>query len=430
MSTHTIIGAQWGDEGKGKITDFRAKQADMVVRFQGGDNAGHTIKFAGKTHKLHLIPSGIFNEDAINVLASGMVINPWNLHKEIIMLNDQGFDKARIVVSNRAHVILPYHQMLDGIREKGRKNKVGTTGKGIGPAYTDKTLRQGLRMETFIDPVAFEAFLDERLEAINDVLTDAGEAPLKKETVLNDAKPVQAMLRPMVTDTSRLVFDYWKQGKRILFEGAQGTMLCMDHGTYPYVTSSSPTAAAVPLGCGISPHVVETVEGIVKAYTTRVGGGSFPSEITGETAKAIQTKGNEFGTTTGRARRVGWLDLVALEHAVRINGFTSLTLTLLDVLEDFETIKVCTAYRIDGKMITHVPADIHAYERCEPVYETLKGFKGPISNVTDYHALPDAAKTYIQFIESHLGVPVGTVSVGPDRTQTFDIIEGVCGLDD
>ncbi len=430
MSTHTIIGAQWGDEGKGKITDFRAKQADMVVRFQGGDNAGHTIKFAGKTHKLHLIPSGIFNDSAINVLASGMVINPWSLHKEITMLHDQGFDSANVVVSNRAHVILPFHQMFDEIRENARKQKVGTTGKGIGPAYADKTLRLGLRMETFIDFDAFDAFLDQRLDAINDFLKDAGKTPLTKEALLEKANPVQAMLRPMVSDTSRLVFDYWKQGKRILFEGAQGTMLCLDHGTYPYVTSSSPTAAAVPLGCGISPHVVETVEGIVKAYTTRVGGGSFPSEITGETARAIQTKGNEFGTTTGRARRVGWLDLVALEHAVRINGFTSLTLTLLDVLEDFETIKVCTAYRLDGKMIAHVPADIHAYERCEPVYETLKGFKGPISNVTDYHALPDAAKTYIQFIESHLGVPVGTVSVGPDRTQTFDIIEGVCGLDD
>ncbi len=422
MKTHAVIGAQWGDEGKGKITDVRAQKADVIVRFQGGDNAGHTIKFSGQTHTLHLIPSGIFSQGTLNVLANGMVINPFSLHHELEVLKENGIDTSMIAISNRAHVILPFHQIIDSLQDHKRSDKIGTTAKGIGPAYGDKILRRGLRMGEFISERATSQYLLQTLPRVNAAMEEAGKAPFDKATLEAEIARVRTFIAPLVRDTSKLLFDYYKQNKRMLFEGAQGTMLCIDHGTYPYVTSSSPTAAAIPLGCGLPPQVVGSVEGVVKAYTTRVGGGTFPSEIEGSIATRIRQKGNEYGSTTGRPRRVGWLDTVALSHALRVNGFTTLTLTLLDVLEDFDTIKVCTSYNLDGTLIDYVPASIEAFNRCEPVYETLAGFKGPIGHVRDYHDLPSEAKVYIAFIEATLGVPIGTVSVGPDREQTFDII--------
>ncbi len=418
MSTLAVIGAQWGDEGKGKITDYLALKADLVVRFQGGDNAGHTIVFGKEKYALHLVPSGIFRPDTKNLLAAGMVINPLSLLEEIDMLKEKGFDCENLVICARAHVILPYHQALDTFYESLKKDKVGTTAKGIGPAYMDKAARRGIRIGEFCDPARFAAHLSVVLPHINFLLESAGMETFDKTDLVERFKPVQDRLRPYVGDGAAVVNDAIDKDLKVLFEGAQGTMLCLDHGTYPYVTSSSPTAAAIPINVGIPPKAVHKVLGITKAYATRVGGGVFPSEISGDTADSIRQNGNEFGTTTGRPRRIGWLDTVALRHAVRINGFDYLAIMLLDVLSGVDELKLCTAYELDGERIDHVPASIDDLKRCRPVLNRMPGFTGDISSAKTFEDLPQNARNYLEEIARLVGVGIALFSVGPGRDQT------------
>ncbi|MFW5913754.1 MAG: adenylosuccinate synthase [Bacillota bacterium] len=415
--TLAVIGAQWGDEGKGKMTDLLSQDRDLIVRFQGGNNAGHTIKFDGLSFALHLIPSGIFKATSINLLASGMVIDPEALSEEITMLKDMGIKtEGRLFIASRAHVILDIHKALDALYESLRSDKIGTTHKGIGPAYTEKASRQGLKMATFVSESGFKAYLKSHLPFVNTLLETHGYEPYDAKDILKKMAPYQALLRPMLVDGAKLIDTMVDEGKKVLFEGAQGTMLCLDHGTYPFVTSSSPSAAAIPLNTGIAPKKIRNVLGILKAYTTRVGGGSFPTEINNATADAIRLKGHEFGTTTGRPRRIGWLDTVQLRHAHRLNGFDAFALMLFDVLEGVKPLKVCTAYELDGNTIDYVPADHDELSRCTPVYETMDGFDDDLSTVKTYDELSDHAQSYIERIEALIGVPIAYVSTGPDRS--------------
>jgi adenylosuccinate synthase len=421
INTLAIIGAQWGDEGKGKMTDLLSRDADMIVRFQGGNNAGHTIKFAGNTYALHLIPSGVFKDTSVNLLASGMVIDPEAMHEELKMLKGMSIDiSKRLFVASRAHVILDYHKTLDALYEQVRNEKIGTTHKGIGPAYTEKAARQGLKMATFVSKQGFETYLDQHLPFVNTLLKSYGYDSVDKDALIKKMAPYQAMMTPLLVDGAALIDKTIMEGKKVLFEGAQGTMLCLDHGTYPFVTSSSPSAASIPLNTGIAPKNVKKVLGILKAYTTRVGGGTFPTEIQGKTTEHIRKTGHEFGTTTGRARRIGWLDVVQLRHAIRLNGFDAFALMLFDVLVGLDALKLCTAYELDGDIIDTVPADHDVLARCTPVYETLEGFDDDLSEIEAFENLSDNAKAYIKRIETLTGVPVAYVSTGPDRT---DIIE-------
>ncbi len=427
MKTVTIVGTQWGDEGKGKITDYLALQADVVVRFQGGNNAGHTIRFEGKKFALHLVPSGIFNSETLNVLGNGMVIDPLALHHELTMLDREGVevDPEKIIVSDRAHVIMPYHKTLDLMFEslKKKNQKVGTTAKGIGPSYMEKTSRQGMRMIDFIHEERFRKHLTNHLPYINKLLKTFGFETFELRTLLETYAPIQERIKPYVKNTSKIVYDLINDGKKVLFEGAQGTMLCLDHGTYPYVTSSSPTASGIALNTGISPQMIHNVLGVTKAYTTRVGGGYFATEFKGARAEKIRTQGNEFGTTTGRPRRIGWLDVVILKHAKRVNGLTHLAVMLLDVLKGIHPLKICVGYRIDGEIIDDVPAAIDDYEKCEPVYIEMAGFSEDITQVKQYDDLPLNARLYVEKIAELADVGLSMVSVGPDRTQTIVIKE-------
>ncbi len=418
MNTLAIIGAQWGDEGKGKITDYLAKQADYVVRYQGGNNAGHTIKFGGKTHALHLVPSGIFQADTKNILANGMVIDPVALCDELALIESHGFSTDTLHLSDRAHIVMPYHRSLDGMYESFKKEKVGTTAKGIGPAYSDKTLRRSVRVHTYIDETRLRLHLKENLPHVNALLKQHGFKSYDVETLIEESRPGRERLKSYVSDTSLILNEALNEHRTVLFEGAQGTMLCMDHGTYPFVTASSPTAAGIPLGAGVPPRSINRVLGIVKAYTTRVGGGPFPTEIEGDTANTIRKRGNEYGTTTGRPRRIGWLDAVQLKHSCRVNGFTGIALTLFDVLSSLDSLKIATAYSLDGKTIRSMPADPADLARVIPIYETLPGFKDDISKVRSFSDLPKDAKTYIEKIEALLDVPVQIFSVGPSREET------------
>ena len=417
INTLAIIGAQWGDEGKGKMTDLLSQDADLIVRFQGGNNAGHTIKFNGKTFALHLVPSGIFKDTSSNLLASGMVIDPEALYQELKMLETMDIDtEARLWIASRAHVVLDFHKTLDALYEEIRSEKIGTTHKGIGPAYTDKAARLGLKMATFVSKTGFKTYLDKHLPFVNKLLESYHYAPVKQADLIKKMAPYQAAFKTMIVDGSKLIDTAIEMGQNVVFEGAQGTMLCLDHGTYPFVTSSSPSAAAIPLNTGIAPKKIRRVLGILKVYTTRVGGGAFPTEIHDDTAEFIRTKGHEFGTTTGRARRIGWLDIVQLRHAVRLNGFDAFALMLFDVLVGVDTLKLCTAYKLDGKTIDIIPADHETLSRCEPVYETLEGFDDDLDKVDSYKALSNPAKTYIKRIETLTNVPVAYISTGPDRT--------------
>ncbi|MFU8786376.1 MAG: adenylosuccinate synthase [Candidatus Izemoplasmataceae bacterium] len=341
MSTITVVGTQWGDEGKGKVTDYLAQKAEVVVRYQGGNNAGHTIKFDGLKFALHLIPSGVFKKEVINILGNGMVIDPIAFLEEINMLENAKIATKNIFISERAHVILPFHKAIDQLFEslKDSSKKVGTTAKGIGPAYMDKTSRLGIRMGDFVNLNRFESYLSEYIPYINTFLKAFNKEPFDKYEVLSMYKDVLGKVKPYVKNTSKLLDDLILEDKKVLFEGAQGTMLCLDHGTYPFVTSSSPTAASVALNTGISPQNIQTVVGVTKAYTTRVGGGYFSTEFEDDLAKRIRIQGNEFGTTTGRPRRIGWLDTVVLRHAKRVNGLTHLSVMLLDVLKDVHPLK-------------------------------------------------------------------------------------------
>ena len=410
MPSYAIIGAQWGDEGKGKITDYLAEKADVVVRFQGGDNAGHTIYANGQKFALHLLPSGSIRPQTLNVLGNGMVINPHSLLKELKTLKDLGLT-PNIAISNRAHVILPHHIETD--KENEKTQNIGTTLKGIGPAYMDKVGRTGLRMGAFVVPHLFEAYLR------NDTAHGFSEATIEK--LIEEYAPLQTQIAPYVQDTSYLLSEAFKHDKFVLFEGAQGTLLDIDHGTYPYVTSSATSAAGISQGAGVSPKQIQKVFGIVKAYTTRVGEGTLVSEMDEALAHEVREKGNEYGTTTGRPRRIGYLDLVALKHAHRVNQFDALIITLFDVLSGLDPLKLVVAYDYRGTRLETFPAEPEVLAECRPIFETLEGFKEDISQINDYVQLPLAAKNYLKAIELYTGIPVGMISVGKHREQTVQM---------
>ena len=389
MSTLVVVGSQWGDEGKGKITDYLAQEADVVVRSQGGNNAGHTINFDGEKFALRSIPSGIFNPKIKNIMANGMVINPKQMLEELRGLEARGITDYQLFVSNRAHVVLPYHEALDGAYEnlKGDK-KIGTTKRGIGPCYADKVNRIGIRIADLINPEIFKEKLKDVLVIKNKELEMLGEKPFKLEDIYDEYVGYGQEIKKFVCDTSLLLEEEIEKNSKILFEGAQGVMLCVDHGTYPYVTSSSPTGASVPLNSGIAPRNIQNVLGICKAYTTRVGEGPFPTEIDGELAHYIRERGHEYGTVTKRPRRVGYLDCVALNYARRVSGINYLSLMLFDVLSGLKELKICYAYELDGQVINTIPATLAELERCKPLYVTLPGFDEDITHVTRFDVLP------------------------------------------
>ncbi len=418
MNRIVIVGSQWGDEGKGKITDYLAQRANVVVRYQGGNNAGHTVIFEGHKHSLHLLPSGILNPNIKNLMANGMVIDPKGLLEELSKVET----KYQLYISNRAHVVLQFHKVLDEINEKKLADqKIGTTHKGIGPAYTDKYARVGLRMAEFIDPVLFSAYLDRELDRKNIILSDAGYPTYDKQALLDEYMVYANEIKDLVVDSSLLLNTWVEQGDKILFEGAQGIMLCTDHGTYPYVTSSSPTAASVPLNAGIAPWLLDGSIGVTKAYTTRVGEGVFPSEMFDALGSEIRERGHEYGTTTKRPRRIGWLDTVVLRHAKRVSGLSYLAVTLLDVLSTVKTLKIVTHYELDGNMIDYVPADIKTYERCKPIYMELEGWDDDITAVKSFEELPKNAQNYLNKLSELIGVEIAIFSVGPDRVQTVEV---------
>ena len=424
MSTLVVVGSQWGDEGKGKITDYLAQNADVVVRSQGGNNAGHTISFGGEKFALRSIPSGIFSPHIKNVMANGMVIDPKQMLEELEGLEARGIKEYQLFISNRAHIVLPYHRLLDGAFEqfKGDK-KIGTTKRGIGPAYADKANRIGIRIADLINPELFKIALSDTLKIKNMELKMVGEEPLDFNSIYNEYKEYGQRIKKYVCDTSELLESEIEKGSKVLFEGAQGVMLCIDHGTYPYVTSSSPTAASVPLNAGIAPRYINNVLGICKAYTTRVGEGPFPTEIEGDLANYIRERGHEYGTVTKRPRRVGYLDAVALKYARRVSGINYLSLMLFDVLSGLEELKICYAYEIDGKVVKTMPATLKELENAKPMYVTLPGFKEDITNVKSFDELPENAKLYIKKVEELTNTKVAMFSVGPDRLQTIKLIE-------
>jgi adenylosuccinate synthase len=427
MSNVVVVGTQWGDEGKGKIVDLLASRADLVVRFQGGNNAGHTLVVGGRKTICHLIPSGILHDDKKCMIGNGVVVDPEVLLQEMDTLNDQGirFTPERFSLSEKAHLIMPYHKAVDIAREAAKgKDKIGTTGRGIGPCYEDKSGRRGIRVLDLLDAKALEMKIRENLEEKNFLLTrflNAGA--LEFQPIFDACMKMAERLRPYISDVSIKVDMATRDGKKILFEGAQGTHLDIDHGTYPFVTSSNPIAGSVCAGVGVGPDKLHHILGIVKAYTTRVGSGPFPTELNDETGEYIQKKGAEFGATTGRKRRCGWVDLVMLKDSIRYNGLTSLSITKLDVLSGLATIKVCVAYELDEKIIDHMPASLERLARCVPVYEEMPGWKDDISGAQNIKQLPAAARDYLKYIEEKTGVPMSIVSVGPNREETIELMD-------
>jgi adenylosuccinate synthase len=420
MSTVVVVGTQWGDEGKGKITDFLAESAEVVARYQGGNNAGHTILIGGKKYKLTMIPSGIFYQDKTCVIGNGMVINPAALIEEINYIHDNGFTTTNLKISDRAHVIMPYHIVLDGLEEERKgDNKIGTTRKGIGPCYMDKAARNGIRIADLMDAEEFEQKL-RRLVAEKNVLIEQvyGSKGLEVEPILREYLGYAEVLRGYVTDTSVVLNEAIDVGKRVLFEGAQGVMLDIDQGTYPFVTSSNPTAGGVCIGSGVGPTKVNSVIGVAKAYTTRVGDGPFPTELNNEIGDSIREKGHEYGTVTGRPRRVGWFDSVVVRHARRVSGITGLSLNSIDVLTGLETVKICTGYMYRGQLIEHYPASLKALSECEAVYEELPGWTEDVSEARALSDLPENARHYIERVSQLTGIPIAIFSVGRNREQT------------
>lgn len=429
MASVVVVGSQWGDEGKGKITDFLSQEADVVSRYQGGDNAGHTIVFNGQTFKLRLIPSGIFFHDKLAVIGNGVVLNPKSLVEELKYLRDKGVNPDNLRISNRAHVILPYHITLDGAQEKAKAgDKIGTTNKGIGPAYMDKAERIGIRVADLLDKDTFAALLKRNLAEKNQIITKLYDLePLKFEDIFDDYYAYGQTLKPFVTDTSVVINDALDNGQRVLFEGAQGVMLDIDQGTYPYVTSSNPVAGGVTIGSGVGPSKIDNCVGVLKAYTSRVGDGPFPTELFDEVGDFIRETAHEYGTVTKRPRRIGWFDSVVLRHAKRVSGFTHLSLNCLDVLTGLKTIKVCTAYDLNGETIYHYPASLKELEACKPIYEELPGWDEDITGVKTFEELPTNAQNYLRKLEELVGVKIATFSVGPDREQTNVIDHNIWG---
>ncbi|WP_018923267.1 adenylosuccinate synthase [Salsuginibacillus kocurii] len=429
MSSVVIVGTQWGDEGKGKITDYLSENAEVVARYQGGNNAGHTIVFGGETYKLHLIPSGIFYDDKICVIGNGMVIDPKALVEELNYLHERGINTSNLRISNRAHVILPYHVKLDAVEEESKgENKIGTTRKGIGPAYMDKAARTGIRIADLLDREEFELKLERNLQEKNRVFEKIHETEgFTVADILNEYFEYGQEFAKYVYDTSVELNEAIDQGRRVLFEGAQGVMLDIDQGTYPFVTSSNPIAGGVTIGSGVGPSKIHHVLGVSKAYTTRVGDGPFPTELECDIGAHIRDVGNEYGTTTGRARRVGWFDSVVVRHARRVSGITDLSLNSIDVLTGLDTVKICTAYRYKGKVLEEFPASLKVLAECEPVYEEMPGWSEDITGVRSLNELPENARHYIERISQLTNIPLSIFSVGPDREQT-NLVRGVWGL--
>ncbi|OIJ17025.1 adenylosuccinate synthase [Anaerobacillus alkalilacustris] len=426
MASVVVVGTQWGDEGKGKITDYLSEKAEVVARYQGGNNAGHTIVFDGKKYKLHLIPSGIFYKDKICVIGNGMVIDPKALVQELQYLHDKGVDTSNLRISNRAHVILPYHIKLDIVEEESKgDNKIGTTKKGIGPAYMDKAARVGIRIADLLDREEFEMKLERNLKEKNRMFEKYYEVEgFTKEEILDEYFEYGQQIAQYVDDTSVVLNDALDDGRRVLFEGAQGVMLDIDQGTYPFVTSSNPIAGGVTIGSGVGPSKINHVVGVSKAYTTRVGDGPFPTELENEVGDRIREVGNEYGTTTGRPRRVGWFDSVVVRHARRVSGITDLSLNSIDVLTGIEKLKICVAYKYRGEVMKEFPASLKVLSECEPVFEELPGWTEDITGVKSLDELPENARHYVERISQLTGIPLTIFSVGPDRSQT-NLVRGV-----
>ena len=427
MSSVVVVGTQWGDEGKGKITDFLSEKAEYVARYQGGDNAGHTIQFGGETYKLHLIPSGIFSPEKLCIIGNGVVVNPKSLVTELAYLHERNITTDNLRISDRAHVILPYHIELDRLQEEAKGDKkIGTTIKGIGPAYMDKAARVGIRIADLLVREVFEERLRLNLEDKNRQFTKLYDAnPMNFEEIFEEYYEYGQQIKQYVCDTSVLLNDALDNGKRVLFEGAQGVMLDIDQGTYPFVTSSNPLAGGVTIGSGVGPSKVTKVVGVCKAYTSRVGDGPFPTELFDEIGSRIREVGREYGTTTGRPRRVGWFDSVVMRHSKRVSGITNLCLNSIDVLTGLETVKICVAYRkSNGEEISHYPASLVELGQCEPVYEELPGWSEDITGCRTLDELPIEAQNYVRRVSELVGVKISTFSVGPDRNQT-NILEDV-----
>lgn len=417
MSGYVVVGAQWGDEGKGKVVDLLGKHVDMVVRYQGGNNAGHTVVVNGKKTVLHLLPSGILNKDALCVIGPGVVLNPFVLFEEVKQLEEQGLTCDHLRISDRTQLLMPYHVRLDELIEaRGGKYKVGTTKNGIGPCYSDKYSRIGIRVCDLQDWDVFQEKLKSTLEIKNAEIEKVyGGEPFDYDEMLTQFKQLREKLSPMICDSVSLVNEALEQDKVVLFEGAQANMLDINYGTYPFVTSSSPTSAGVLEGAGVPPQSLTRIIGIVKAYSTRVGEGPFITELLDEQGEDLRQKGFEFGATTGRPRRCGWLDLPVVKQAVRINGLTDIAITKIDILSGYDKIPVCVGYEMNGKQIDYVPASLKAYGECKPVWKVFDGWNEDISNVRNYEDLPENCRKYVEFIEEYTGTSVSLVSVSPER---------------
>jgi adenylosuccinate synthase len=424
MPAYAILGAQWGDEGKGKVVDFLARRADIVARFAGGNNAGHTVINDQGHFSLHQVPSGIFWPQTLSVMGSGVVVNPDPLLEEIESLKERGIDvDGRLLVSQRAHMIMPYHVTIDQLSEIAKGNKaIGTTGRGIGPAYADKASRNGLRMADLLDLDALEPRLAEALKHANALITKVyGGEPLSFESVLTQCKEWSERIGPYIGPVEHELHEALDRGGVVVLEGAQGALLDLDHGTYPFVTSSNPTIGGACVGLGLHPQQITGVIGVFKAYCTRVGAGPFPTELTGDTGERIRQLAQEFGTTTGRARRVGWFDAVMARYSGRLNGYTSNVLTRLDVLDSFDSIKVCMAYELDGEIINEPPGGEAALERCKPIYEEHSGWDKPTESATEYDQLPPQAVSYVSRLQELIGSPIDIISTGPRREEAITV---------
>ncbi len=420
MPVSVVIGTQWGDEGKGKIVDLLASEMDIVARYQGGANAGHTICWGDKTFVLHLVPSGIFHENVTCVIGNGVVIDPVAVMEEIRMIRDLGYDvDGRLIISHNAHLIMPYHKRIEEARERARDaGAIGTTGRGIGPAYVDKVARTGIRVVDLLDRDVLRVKLKEAIEEKNAILKGIYDADeLNVEQIIEEYVEFDKLIDPYVTDTSQYLCNALKEGKHVLAEGAQGSLLDVDFGTYPFVTSSHPTVGGCCTGLGVPPTEIHRVIGIVKAYCTRVGNGPFPTELQDEAGRRLRSTGDEFGATTGRPRRCGWLDLVALRYTAMINGLTELAITKLDVLTGFDELRICTSYRYDGKESVRFPSEVQTLEKVEPIYESFEGWSEDLTAADRFEDLPDEARRYLAFVSDFVGVPISMTSTGPKREQ-------------
>ena len=427
MSAVVITGTQWGDEGKGKIVDYLASKADTVVRFQGGSNAGHTVAVNGEEYKLRLLPSGILYKGTNCVIANGVVLDPECLLEEISAMEKHGIDTSNIKISNRAHVVMPYHKVFDELGEQSKgENKIGTTKRGIGPCYIDKDDRIGIRVCDLIDKEEFATKLKNILEQKNFILQKVyNREPLNYEEILNEYQNYAEKISPYVCDTISLLNDELDEGRKILFEGAQATMLDIDYGTYPYVTASHPVSGGIGVGAGVAPKKIDKVVGVVKAYCTRVGEGPFPTEQLNPIGEKLRTAGHEFGTVTGRPRRTGWIDACVVKYAGQLSGIDYMAVTRLDILDDFDEIKMCVGYKIDGKILNEIPASLKILAKVEPVYETFAGWKTDISKIRSYDELPENAKKYLERMAEVTKIKLGIVSVGPNRDQTIILADDI-----